>query len=49
MGILFDKLLEYVKDRIFKSVSEADDSNFNEQLLKIFEEKIFPLHKVNFM
>lgn len=49
MGILFDKLLEYVKERIFKNDVETEDSNFNELLLKIFEEKIFPLHKVNFM
>lgn len=29
--------------------SEIDDTSFIELLFKIFEKKIFPLHKVNFM
>ena len=48
-----DKLLEYVKERISAPKKESDkdatQDSFMELLLKIFESKIFPLHKVNFM
>jgi RNA polymerase I specific transcription initiation factor RRN3 len=53
LGLLMDRLLEYVKERI-SAVKKDDDKDasqdpFIELLLKIFESKIFPLHKVNFM
>ena len=46
MGILFDLLLTYIKERTLKP---QKDDEIIEMLLKIFETKIFPLHKVNFM
>ena len=44
MGLLFDLLLDYLKERM-----AAADSDFVTLLLSIFERKLFPLHKVNFM
>ena len=50
-GLLFDRVLEYVRERMSTTKEELDPSSdpFIELLLKIFESKIFPLHKVNFM
>jgi hypothetical protein len=53
LGILMDRLLEYVRERIAKPSKDGDkdpsSDPFIELLLKIFESKIFPLHKVNFI
>ena len=49
MGLLFQQLLDYVRERMTDTRSEIDDTSFIELLFKIFEKKIFPLHKVNFM
>ena len=54
MGLLFDRLLDYIKERMLTPVSASDhksplDDQFGDLLLKIFETKIFPVHKVNFM
>jgi hypothetical protein len=48
-----DRLLEFIREKICANPSDpkkdpAEDS-FIELLLKIFESKIFPLHKVNFV
>lgn len=47
MGLLFEKLIEYVKERLINE--DQDETSFIELLQKIFESKIYPLHKVNFM
>lgn len=44
MGLLFDLLLSYLKERM-----ETADNDFVTLMLSIFERKLFPLHKVNFM
>lgn len=52
MGVLFDMLVNYVKERISEPVKEnekASDDQFVDLLLKILETKIFPIHKLNFM
>jgi acyl-CoA synthetase (NDP forming) len=54
MGVLFEQLLEYIRERVLATVGASDDKNslddqFVDLLLKIFETKIFPIHKVNFM
>ncbi|CDW86819.1 UNKNOWN [Stylonychia lemnae] len=56
MGILFDLVLEYVSERvkcIMEITDEKEQSNnfdeFIESLMKIFEQKIFTVHKLNFM
>ena len=61
MGILFETLMTYVRERIIKaklteiegvqqqSSEENNGQQFMELLLRIFETKIFPIHKVNFM
>ena len=48
MGILFDQLLEYIKKRV-ETQQEKSQSEFVDSLMKIFEQKIFPIHKLNFM
>lgn len=52
IGILFDLLLDYILMRSQEKVVSKDQSNFEEfidTLMKIFENKIFPIHKLNFM
>lgn len=52
MGILFDLLLEYIADRVRFIETKADKKQaeeFVEMMLKIFENKIFPIHKLSFM
>ena len=54
MGLLFDRLLDYIKERMLTPISVSDDKSteedqFGDLVLKIFENKIFPVHKVNFM
>ena len=56
MSLLFDLILEYVIDRVNKITNITDEneqnSNFDEfieSLMKIFEQKIFPVHKLNLM
>lgn len=50
MGILFEKLLEYIKERMkAPRVDDEETDQFMVLLLKIFQERIFPLHKANFM
>jgi hypothetical protein len=52
MGVLFDMLAKYVLDRIGQPLKEnekASDDSFIDLLLKVFEIKIFPIHKLNFM
>jgi len=52
MGVLFDMLAKYVLDRISQPLKEnekASDDSFIDLLLKVFEIKIFPIHKLNFM
>lgn len=44
MGLLFDLLLGYLKDRMATA-----DHDFVTLMLSIFERKLLPLHKVNFM
>ena len=52
MGILFDLLLEYIMERV-KVMEKQQDSKKSEEfidmMLKIFETKIFPVHKLSFM
>jgi len=52
MGLLFDMLMTYVKERLsapLKENEKAADDQFIELLLKVLETKIFPIHKLNFM
>jgi hypothetical protein len=52
MGILFDMLLGYVKERINAPLKDNDkpqEDSFVDLLLKVIETKIFPIHKLNFM
>jgi hypothetical protein len=52
MSILFDLLLDYVNERV-KAIETKGDSKqageFVDMMLKIFEHKIFPVHKLSFM
>lgn len=48
MGILFDIFLDYIKKRV-ETQSEKTQYDFVDSLMKIFEVKIFPIHKLNFM
>ena len=52
MGLLFDLLLEYILLKTTSAITEKDQAKFDEFieiLMKIFENKIFPVHKLNFM
>lgn len=50
MGVLFEMLLNYIKERILiVPKSSESDEEFIDLLLKIFENKIFPIYKINFM
>ena len=52
MSILFDLLLEYVNERVRTIESKGDSrqaEEFVEMMMKIFENKIFPVHKLSFM
>jgi hypothetical protein len=53
MAILFDMLLSYIHERVKQINEKADSQNgfdeFIESMMKIFESKIFPIHKLNFM
>ena len=46
MGVLIEMLFDYIREKI---VSRSNDDQFEDVLLKIFETKIFPVHKINFM
>lgn len=54
MAILFDLLLSYISERV-KQINESSNKNedkfneFIECMMKIFETKIFPIHKLNYL
>ena len=54
MAILFDLLLSFIYDRVIQIDQGPDQSphkfdEFIESLMKIFETKIFPIHKLNYL
>eukprot|EP00347_Sterkiella_histriomuscorum_P009398 403341366 len=53
MSILFEMLLSYIFDRV-KGINEQNNQSNNfdefiESMMKIFESKIFPIHKLSYM
>ena len=49
MGILIEMLFEYVKERMSSNEEKSQNGPFVDTLMKIFETKIFPVHKINFL
>ena len=49
LGILMEQLMDYIDERISNSNSDEARADMVDQLMKIFEKKIFPITKLNFL
>lgn len=49
MGLLLNQLLEFIEQKIEKISNSEDMEEFSDILMKIFENKIFPIQKLNFV
>lgn len=49
MGLLLNQLLEFIEQKIGRISNSEDMEEFSDILMKIFENKIFPIQKLNFV